>query len=57
MAVLQGPVFSEDVHSEGKVAVVGTKEELQRRSVLIRSEMVLSACTKFSNNTKGENIS
>ena len=28
-----------DVHSEGNVAVVGTKEELQRRSVLIRSEM------------------
>lgn len=45
MTVLQGPEFSEavlrqqqmDLRSEGKVA--GTKEELQRRSVLIRSEM------------------
>lgn len=45
MTVLQEPEFSEavlrqqqmDLRSEGKVA--GTKEELQRRSVLIRSEM------------------
>lgn len=45
MTVLQGPEFSEavlrqqemDLPSEGKVA--GTKEELQRSSVLIRSEM------------------